>query len=186
MNNLQFRKPVRAFECEKVVVGGSYIARSRDGDAILFVAEKGTLDLQENSAELAGRRKLDPPSESLSKRRLAKVCGPGGAARDGAVTDGGGERKLFAMRIFSGVLAAGLIAVAGAADAGPSAKYAGPQAAFEQGLGAYKSGYYEIAIPALEEAVSSGSESTSSSPSSTWLASTRTTPVPLPTTAKRG
>lgn len=55
------------------------------------------------------------------------------------------------MRIFSGALAALLIAATGAAWA-EGVKYASPQAAFEQGLGAYKSGYYEIAIPALEEA----------------------------------
>jgi hypothetical protein len=61
------------------------------------------------------------------------------------------------MRIFSGVLAAALIAAAGTAFAG-GVKYASPQAAFEQGLGAYKSGYYEIAIPALEEAATKGEE----------------------------
>src|SRR5258708_7429858 len=68
-----------------------------------------------------------------------------------------GELKLLAMRIFSGLLAAALIAAAGAALAG-GVKYASPQAAFEQGLGAYKSGYYEIAIPALEEAATKGEE----------------------------
>ncbi len=70
-----------------------------------------------------------------------------------------GERKLLAMRIFSGVLLAALIAAAGsgAAFAG-GVKYASPQVAFEQGLGAYKSGYYEIAIPALEEAAANGVE----------------------------
>src|SRR4029079_8888237 len=67
------------------------------------------------------------------------------------------ERKLLAMRIFSGVLTAALIAAAGTAFAG-GVKYATPQSAFEQGLGAYKSGYYEIAIPALEEAASEGAE----------------------------
>src|SRR6185503_11908011 len=68
-----------------------------------------------------------------------------------------GERKLLAMRIFSGVLTAALIAAASAAFAG-GVKYASPQAAFEQGLGAYKSGYYEIARPALEEAAAKGPE----------------------------
>jgi uncharacterized protein len=63
------------------------------------------------------------------------------------------------MRIFSGVLAAVLIAAAGAVCAGEGAvKYASPQVAFEQGLGAYKAGYYEIAIPALEEAAAKGAE----------------------------
>src|SRR6516164_3967889 len=61
------------------------------------------------------------------------------------------------MRIFSGVLAAVLIAAAGAVCAGDGAvKYASPEVAFEQGLGAYKAGYYEIAIPALEEAAARG------------------------------
>ena len=69
-----------------------------------------------------------------------------------------GARKLFAMRISSGIVAAFAIAAAGAAWAGGSVKYASPQAAFEQGLGAYKSGYYEIAIPALEEAAREGPE----------------------------
>jgi TPR repeat protein len=63
------------------------------------------------------------------------------------------------MRIFSGALAAALIACSGAALAATGGvKYASPQAAFEQGLGAYKSGYYEIAIPALEEAATKGAE----------------------------
>jgi hypothetical protein len=63
------------------------------------------------------------------------------------------------MRIFSGALAAALIACSGAAFAATGGvKYASPQAAFEQGLGAYKSGYYEIAIPALEEAATKGAE----------------------------
>ena len=64
------------------------------------------------------------------------------------------------MRIFSGVLAAALIAAAGGrpVPAPAGVKYASPQAAFEQGLGAYKSGYYEIAIPALEEAAAKGAE----------------------------
>jgi uncharacterized protein len=61
------------------------------------------------------------------------------------------------MRIFSGIVAAFLLAATGAA-AGGGVKYATPQAAFEQGLGAYKSGYYEIAIPALEEAATQGPE----------------------------
>jgi exopolysaccharide production negative regulator len=69
-----------------------------------------------------------------------------------------GERKLFAMRIFSGILAALAIAAAGTAYAASGVKYASPQAAFEQGLGAYKSGYYEIAVPALEEAAAKGPE----------------------------
>src|SRR5262245_52235928 len=71
-----------------------------------------------------------------------------------------GERKWIAMRIFSGILVAALIAAGGAhaASAGGGVKYASPQAAFEQGLGAYKSGYYEIAIPALEEAATNGAE----------------------------
>src|SRR5215831_8310220 len=63
------------------------------------------------------------------------------------------------MRIFSGVLAAMLIAAAGAVCAGDGpVKYASPQLAFEQGLGAYKAGYYEIAIPAFEEAAGKGAE----------------------------
>ena len=61
------------------------------------------------------------------------------------------------MRIFSGIVAALVIAAAGSAYAG-GVKYASPQAAFEQGLGAYKAGYYEIAIPALEEAAAKGPE----------------------------
>ena len=70
-----------------------------------------------------------------------------------------GERKLFAMRISRGLVAALLIlAAAGSAAAQGGVKYASPQAAFEQGLGAYKSGYYEIAIPALEEAATKGAE----------------------------
>src|SRR6185503_3066273 len=69
-----------------------------------------------------------------------------------------GARKLSAMRISSGVVAALAIAAAGVAWAGDDVKYASPQAAFEQGLGAYKSGYYEIAIPALEEAAKAGPE----------------------------
>src|SRR5438876_5908708 len=69
------------------------------------------------------------------------------------------RRKLFAMRTFSGALAALVICGAAAqALAGGAVKYASPQAAFEQGLGAYKSGYYEIAIPALEEAAAKGPE----------------------------
>jgi TPR repeat protein len=71
-----------------------------------------------------------------------------------------GELKLSAMRIFSGALAAIVIAASAsvAAAAGGGVKYASPQAAFEQGIGAYKSGYYEIAIPALEQAARSGPE----------------------------
>src|SRR5262245_33151032 len=76
-----------------------------------------------------------------------------------------GERKLFAMRIFSGLLTAALIAARGGAGAGEGAvrggeggRYASPQAAFEQGLGAYKAVYYEIAIPALKEAAARGAE----------------------------
>ena len=69
------------------------------------------------------------------------------------------KQRLFAMRTFSGVVAALIVAVAaGSASAGGGVKYASPQAAFEQGLGAYKSGYYEIAIPALEEAAKTGPE----------------------------
>ena len=68
------------------------------------------------------------------------------------------KRKLFAMRISSGILAAVFIAAASTAFAAGSVRYASPQAAFEQGLGAYKSGYYEIAIPALEEAATKGAE----------------------------
>src|SRR5262245_9148882 len=67
-------------------------------------------------------------------------------------------RKLSAMRIFSGIVAALVIAAAGSAYAAGGVKYASPQAAFEQGLGAYKAGYYEIAIPALEEAAAKGPE----------------------------
>src|SRR5262249_491346 len=70
-----------------------------------------------------------------------------------------GERKWFAMRIFTRILMAAVIAAAGAGAASAGGvKYASPQMAFEQGLGAYKSGYYEIAIPALEEAAASGAE----------------------------
>jgi uncharacterized protein len=70
-----------------------------------------------------------------------------------------GERKLFAMRISSGAVAAALIvAAASGAAARDGVKYASPQAAFEQGLGAYKSGYYEMAIPALEQTIAEGSE----------------------------
>src|SRR5712671_3874019 len=68
-----------------------------------------------------------------------------------------GERRLFVMRIFSGIAAALLLSATVAVAAG-GVKYASPQAAFEQGLGAYKSGYYEIAIPALEEAAAKGVE----------------------------
>ena len=67
-------------------------------------------------------------------------------------------RKLFAMRTFSGVLAALVVAAAAGAAWAGGVKYASPQAAFEQGLGAYKSGYYEIAVPALEEAAAKGPE----------------------------
>ena len=67
-------------------------------------------------------------------------------------------RKLFAMRTFSGVLAALVVAAAAGAAWAGGVKYASPQAAFEQGLGAYKSGYYEIAVPALEEAATKGPE----------------------------
>jgi uncharacterized protein len=71
-----------------------------------------------------------------------------------------GERKLFAMRIFSRALAAALIAIAiaGGASARDEVRYKSAKAAFEQGLGAYKSGYYEIAIPALEQAATKGDE----------------------------
>src|SRR5262245_13566794 len=68
------------------------------------------------------------------------------------------KRKLCAMRTFSGVVMAALIAAAGAVCAGEPVRYASPQAAFEQGLGAYKASYYEIAIPALEEAAANGAE----------------------------
>jgi uncharacterized protein len=68
---------------------------------------------------------------------------------------------LLATRIYSGTLAALLIAAAvvSGAAARDRVRYASPEAAFEQGLGAYKSGYYEFAIPALEEAAANGSES---------------------------
>jgi len=63
------------------------------------------------------------------------------------------------MRIFSGVVAAVVVAVAaGGALAAGKVRYASPEAAFDQGIGAYKSGYYEIAIPALEEAAQNGAE----------------------------
>jgi hypothetical protein len=62
------------------------------------------------------------------------------------------------MRISSGVLAAVIAVVAGAASAQQATPYASAQAAFEKGLGAYKAGHIEIAIPALTEAAAKSKE----------------------------
>lgn len=62
------------------------------------------------------------------------------------------------MRIFSGVVIAALMAVAGAASAQePSAA---AQAAFERGVQAFKAGHHEQAIPALTEAAAKGKSNT--------------------------
>lgn len=63
------------------------------------------------------------------------------------------------MRIFSGILAAVLMAAAGAAAAEQPVAYGSPQAALERGLGAYKGGQQEIAIPAFAEAAAKGDRS---------------------------
>ena len=60
------------------------------------------------------------------------------------------------MRIFSGVIAAALIAWAGAAHAQqatvPSAPYASAQMALERGLGAFRTGKHDTAIAELSAA----------------------------------
>jgi uncharacterized protein len=67
--------------------------------------------------------------------------------------------KWFAMRISNGVVAAALIAFAGAAWAAqPAVEYATPEAAFEKGVAAYKSGAFEAAVPALTEVTAKGSD----------------------------
>ena len=68
------------------------------------------------------------------------------------------KRKSFAMRISSGILAAVLVALAGAASASQPGRYETPQAAFEQGLSAYKAGSYNVAMPALTEAAAKGND----------------------------
>jgi TPR repeat protein len=68
------------------------------------------------------------------------------------------RRKSVAMRISSGLVAAALVAFAGASWADQPARYATPQAAFEQGVAAYKAASYDTALPALTEAASNGNE----------------------------
>jgi TPR repeat protein len=60
------------------------------------------------------------------------------------------------MRIFSGILIAALMAVAGSA----SAQQASTRANLDAGLAAYRSGHSEIAIPTLTEAAARGDENT--------------------------
>jgi uncharacterized protein len=67
------------------------------------------------------------------------------------------RRKWFAMRIFSGVIAAVLVVVASAALASQPVPEAS-DAAFERGVSAYNTGAYTAAVPALVEAAASGSE----------------------------
>jgi hypothetical protein len=62
------------------------------------------------------------------------------------------------MRISSGVIAAALIALAGAAWASEPASNEANDAAFEQGVTAYNAGSYATAVPALTQAAASGSE----------------------------
>ena len=66
--------------------------------------------------------------------------------------------KRVSMRIFSGALAAALIAFASASWATQPAVYETPEAAFEQGVAAYNSGAYAAAVPALSEAALKGNE----------------------------
>lgn len=68
------------------------------------------------------------------------------------------KRKSFAMRTSSGILAAVLIAMAGAAFAAQPSEREAAQSAFEKGLNAYKAGSYDIAVPALTEAAAEGSD----------------------------
>ncbi len=66
--------------------------------------------------------------------------------------------KWFAMRIFSGVIAAVLVVVASAALASQPVPGEASDVAFERGVAAYNTGAYTAAVPALVEAAASGSE----------------------------
>ena len=67
----------------EAAVGGP-IALVKDGDIISIDAEKGTLDLEVSEAELArAKQGLEGAGQSLSERRLAEICGSGGAGPQG-------------------------------------------------------------------------------------------------------
>lgn len=68
------------------------------------------------------------------------------------------RRKLFAMRISSGIFALAVTLWAGSALAAQPAKDQPGQAALERALNAYKTGSYGAALPALKEAAADGSE----------------------------
>jgi exopolysaccharide production negative regulator len=68
------------------------------------------------------------------------------------------RRKWFVMRIFSGVVAAALIAFAGVAWAAEPVSRGTADAAFEQGVAAYNAGRYAAAVPALTRAAATGDD----------------------------
>ena len=67
----------------EAAVGGP-IALVRDGDMIAIDAEKGTLDLEVSEAGACqAAQGLEGAGESLSERRIAEICGPGGPCPQG-------------------------------------------------------------------------------------------------------
>ena len=78
----------------EAAVGGP-IGLLKDGDIIAIDAEKGTLDVELDAAELATRKKHwkapDNPYQSGALRKYAKLVGP---AYKGAVTHAGGKAEV--------------------------------------------------------------------------------------------
>lgn len=79
----------------EAAVGGP-IGLLRDGDMIAIDAEKGTLDVEVDAAELERRKKdwkaPDNPYRSGVLRKYAEQVGP---ARNGAVTHAGGKAEVI-------------------------------------------------------------------------------------------
>ena len=63
----------------EAAVGGP-IGLLKDGDIIAIDAEKGTLDVEVDAAELAARASaLEGARQSVSEWRVAEICRPGGS-----------------------------------------------------------------------------------------------------------
>lgn len=78
----------------EAAVGGP-IALVRDGDTIAIDAEKGTLDLLVDTAELESRRKAwNAPANAYQSGVLRKYADQVGPARQGAVTHAGGKAEV--------------------------------------------------------------------------------------------
>ena len=164
---------------------GGPIALIRDGDMISIDAEKGTLDLDVSEAELAKRRKAwKAPANAYQSgvlRKYADQVGPASRARSRTLA---GERKLLAMRIFSGVLAAALIAAAGTALPAASSTLRRRRRS-SRASAPTSPAITRSPSPRSRRRPPRGRSSTGSSPNSIWRASTPTTPARSPTTPGR-